>query len=164
SRRLSRAGTAIAASGLGAILFGITFLIPPEQAILAVATLVLAALVVSCSNSCGYSAAMDLGGRNLATVFGAMNICGNFAAGLCSFRRGGPRGGGWVGGAGVVPPGGRGSRRGLVVVPPPRPRPEPRPRPTRPRRAAGAVPPPRPGLSNEECPAPPGPRVHDRRY
>src|SRR5262245_56126933 len=35
SRRLSRAGTAIAASGLGAILFGITFLIPPEQAILA---------------------------------------------------------------------------------------------------------------------------------
>ena len=27
---------------------------------------------------------MDLGGRNLATVFGAMNMCGNFGAALFS--------------------------------------------------------------------------------
>jgi ACS family glucarate transporter-like MFS transporter len=80
SRRLSRAGTAIGASTLGAVLFGLTYLVPEGQVVLGVTALVLAATVVSCSNSCGYSAAMDLGGRNLATVFGAMNMCGNFGA------------------------------------------------------------------------------------
>jgi len=84
SRRLSRAGTAIAACAIGALLFGLTYLIPRDQTVLAVAVLVLAATVVSCSNSCGYSAAMDLGGKNLATVFGAMNMVGNFGAALFS--------------------------------------------------------------------------------
>jgi hypothetical protein len=65
---------------MGALLFGLTYLVPAGQAILGVAVLVLAAFVVSCSNSCGYSAAMDLGGPNLATVFGAMNMFGNFGA------------------------------------------------------------------------------------
>ena len=84
SRRLSRAGTAIGASALGALLFGVVFLVPAGQVGLGVTLLVLAAAVVSCSNCCGYSAAMDLGGRNLATVFGAMNMCGNFGAALFS--------------------------------------------------------------------------------
>jgi sugar phosphate permease len=84
SRRLSRAGTAITASGLGIVCFVTTFLIPRDQPAVAVTMLVLAATVVSCSNSCGYSAAMDLGGRNLATVFGAMNMFGNFGAALFS--------------------------------------------------------------------------------
>jgi ACS family glucarate transporter-like MFS transporter len=84
SRRLSRAGTAIGASALGVLLFGLTYLIPRDQAALAITVLVLAATIVSCSNSCGYSAAMDLGGKNLATVFGAMNMFGNFGAALFS--------------------------------------------------------------------------------
>ncbi|HKA06791.1 MAG TPA: MFS transporter [Gemmataceae bacterium] len=84
SRRLSRAGTAVGACGVGVLLFGLTYLIPRDQAALAITALVLAATVVSCSNSCGYSAAMDLGGKNLATVFGAMNMFGNFGAALFS--------------------------------------------------------------------------------
>ncbi|MBO0700456.1 MAG: MFS transporter [Zavarzinella sp.] len=84
SRRMSRSGTAIASCGVGAILFGLTFLVPVTHVILGVMVLSLAAIVVSCGNSCGYSAAMDLGGRNLATVFGAMNMCGNFGAALFS--------------------------------------------------------------------------------
>jgi hypothetical protein len=45
---------------------------------------VLAATLSGGGNSCSYSTAMDLGGRNLATVFGAMNMCGNFGAALLS--------------------------------------------------------------------------------
>src|SRR5262249_31921153 len=84
SRRLSRAGTAIGASALGILFFGLAYLVPHDQKHLAVILLFSAATVVSCSNSCGYSAAMDLGGRNLATVFGAMNMFGNFGAAIFS--------------------------------------------------------------------------------
>lgn len=84
SRRLSRAGTTVTATAIGVVLFGLTYLVPPGQVTLAVLILVLAATVVSCGNSCGYSAAMDLGGRNLAAVFGAMNMFGNFGAALFS--------------------------------------------------------------------------------
>ena len=50
----------------------------------ALAVLVLAGFLAAGGNSCAYSVAMDLGGRNLATVFGAMNMCGNFGAALFS--------------------------------------------------------------------------------
>ena len=53
-----------------------------------------------CGNSCGYSAAMDLGGRNLATVFGAMNMFGNFGAAL--FSQAFPNGSTWFGWPAVV--------------------------------------------------------------
>jgi sugar phosphate permease len=84
SRRLSRAGTAIGASVLGILFFVLAYFVPHDQEYLAVILLFSAATVVSCSNSCGYSAAMDLGGRNLATVFGAMNMFGNFGAAIFS--------------------------------------------------------------------------------
>jgi sugar phosphate permease len=84
SRRASRSGVAIAATSLGVVCFVTTYMIPDGQLALAIAILTLAAVVVSFGNSCGYSAAMDLGGRNLATVFGAMNMFGNFGAALLS--------------------------------------------------------------------------------
>jgi MFS transporter, ACS family, D-galactonate transporter len=84
SRRASRCGVAITATLLGVVCFGLTYLVPAGQVELAVLMLTVAAVVVSCGNSCGYSAAMDLGGRNLATVFAAMNMFGNFGAALLS--------------------------------------------------------------------------------
>jgi sugar phosphate permease len=84
SRRASRSGVAIAATLLGVVCFGVTYLVPTGELELTVLMLMIAAVVVSCGNSCGYSAAMDLGGRNLATVFGAMNMFGNFGAALLS--------------------------------------------------------------------------------
>jgi len=84
SRRASRSGVAISATLLGVVCFGLTYLVPTGQVGLAVLMLTIAAVIVSCGNSCGYSAAMDLGGRNLATVFGAMNMFGNFGAALFS--------------------------------------------------------------------------------
>ncbi|HEX3150828.1 MAG TPA: MFS transporter [Gemmataceae bacterium] len=84
SLRASRSGVAITATTLGVIIFTLTYAIPNNQVALTVAALTAAAIVVSCGNSCGYSAAMDLGGRNLATVFAAMNMFGNFGAALFS--------------------------------------------------------------------------------
>jgi ACS family glucarate transporter-like MFS transporter len=84
SRRISRAGTAIGATFIGVVFFCLTFFVPPNQVVLAVIALILAATIVSGGNSCAYTTAMDLGGRNLATVFGAMNMCGNFGAAIFS--------------------------------------------------------------------------------
>jgi MFS transporter, ACS family, D-galactonate transporter len=84
SRRASRSGVAAVATLLGVACFVAAYLVPPGELAVAVAVLTLAAVVVSCGNSCGYSAAMDLGGRNLAAVFGAMNMFGNFGAALLS--------------------------------------------------------------------------------
>jgi ACS family glucarate transporter-like MFS transporter len=84
SRRLSRPGTAIVATTLASVLFGLSYLLPSDQAALAIVLLVLAGTTAGGGNSCSYSTAMDLGGRNLATVFGAMNMCGNFGAALMS--------------------------------------------------------------------------------
>jgi MFS family permease len=84
SRRASRCGTAITATLLGVVCFGLTYLVTPGEAAYAVWMLTAAAVVVSCGNACGYSTAMDVGGRNLATVFGAMNMFGNFGAALFS--------------------------------------------------------------------------------
>ena len=84
SRRASRSGVALASTFLGVVCFGLAYLVPGGHLVVAVAVLTVAAVVVSCGNSCGYSAAMDLGGRNLAAVFGAMNMFGNFGAALFS--------------------------------------------------------------------------------
>lgn len=84
SRRASRGGVAVVATLSGAITFGFLYLAGPGNEGSMVAGLTFAAVLVSSANSCGYSVAMDLGGRNLATVFGAMNMFGNFGAALFS--------------------------------------------------------------------------------
>jgi ACS family glucarate transporter-like MFS transporter len=82
SRRISRCGTAIGATMLGVVWFASVPLIGQVGVWPAVAALTLAAFFVSGGNSSSYSTAMDLGGRQLAAVFGAMNMCGNFGAAL----------------------------------------------------------------------------------
>lgn len=80
SRRASRCGTAIGSTLIAVVLFGLVFLVPTDFAGVGIALLSLAAMASGGGNSCSYSTAMDLGGRNLATIFGAMNMCGNFGS------------------------------------------------------------------------------------
>lgn len=84
SRRVSRCGTAIGATLLGVIAFSATYFVSDLGVWVGLSMLFVAAFIVSGGNSCAYSTAMDLGGRNLATVFGAMNMFGNFGAALFS--------------------------------------------------------------------------------
>ena len=82
SRRASRGGVSAGGAVVGVGFFGLAFLVPAGQHVLAVGLLAVASVAAAFGNSCGYSVAMDLGGRNLATVFGAMNMFGNFGAAL----------------------------------------------------------------------------------
>ena len=84
SRRASRGGVSATGALVGVLIFGLAYLVPAGQATLAITVLTIASVAASFGNSCGYSVAMDLGGRNLATVFGAMNMFGNFGAALFS--------------------------------------------------------------------------------
>jgi sugar phosphate permease len=80
SRRLSRQGIAVAGmTACAALIVGAYF----------VADTTLAVLVISAGAFCGafggvsgYTVAMDLGGRRVATVFSTMNMCGNLGAAL----------------------------------------------------------------------------------
>lgn len=82
SRRVSRGGVSAGGAVVGVGCFGAAFLVPAGEYGLAVGLLAVASVAAAFGNSCGYSVAMDLGGRNLATVFGAMNMFGNFGAAL----------------------------------------------------------------------------------
>ena len=84
SKRISRCGTAIGSTFLGVICFLLTFLLHNFGTSVAVVFLVAGAMLAAGGNSSAYSVAMDLGGRNLAAVFGAMNMFGNFGAALFS--------------------------------------------------------------------------------
>jgi sugar phosphate permease len=84
SRRASRCGTAIGSTLCAVLFFGLVFLVPSGFVGIAIVLLVVAATTAGGGNSCAYSIAMDLGGRNLATIFGAMNMCGNFGAAIMS--------------------------------------------------------------------------------
>ena len=82
SRRASRCGVAIATSSIGVVVFTLAYFVPAGEVTLSIAIITLAATIVSGSNPCGYSAVMDLGGKNVAAMFGAMNMFGNFGAAL----------------------------------------------------------------------------------
>ena len=84
SRRASRGGVSAGGAVVGVGCFGVAFLVPAGQHALAIGVLTVASVAAAFGNSCGYSVAMDLGGRNLAAVFGAMNMFGNFGAALFS--------------------------------------------------------------------------------
>ena len=84
SKRLSRSGVAIGTTLVGVACFGLAYIVPPGQLGLAMTFLIAGALFTSGGNPSSYSVAMDLGGRNLAAVFGAMNMAGNFGAALFS--------------------------------------------------------------------------------
>lgn len=80
SRRLSRQGIAVAGMTACAALIVCAYFVADRN---------LAVLVISAGAFCGtfggvsgYTVAMDLGGRRVATVFSVMNMCGNFGATL----------------------------------------------------------------------------------
>jgi ACS family glucarate transporter-like MFS transporter len=79
SRRAGRQGVAIA-SLLGCFAcYAAAFLTADVYA--AVALVSAGAFIAMFSAPCAYALSMDMGGRNLAVVFGAMNMVGNFGSG-----------------------------------------------------------------------------------
>jgi MFS family permease len=81
SKRWSRNGVAIgsAAIGVGLFLLAWGLKLGIEASIV---LLFLAAIFTAMANPCSYSVSIDIGGKYLVVVFGAMNMIGNFGAGL----------------------------------------------------------------------------------
>jgi MFS family permease len=78
SRRAGRKGVAIA-SLLGCLVcYAAAYRTPNVYAATALASAGM--FVAMCAAPCAYALTMDMGGRNLALVFGAMNMAGNFGA------------------------------------------------------------------------------------
>ena len=77
-RRLARNGVAIASLGIGMICFLPMFLV--HSAGLQVLFITLGTFVSTCAAPCAYALTMDVGGKDLPIVFGAMNMMGNFGA------------------------------------------------------------------------------------
>lgn len=80
SRRLSRQGIAVAGMTACAALIVCAFYV--ENTTLAVTIISAGAFCGTFGGVSGYTVAMDLGGRRVATVFSVMNMCGNFGATL----------------------------------------------------------------------------------
>ena len=79
SKRWSRQGVTIGTSAIGVVLFLAVYVIP-LGVYPAVALLFFAALFSSGGDSCSYAVSIDIGGRYMAVVFGAMNMMGNLGA------------------------------------------------------------------------------------
>lgn len=80
SRRLSRQGIAVAGMTACAALIVCAYFV--ANTTLAVAVISAGAFCGTFGGVSGYTVAMDLGGRRVATVFSVMNMCGNFGAAL----------------------------------------------------------------------------------
>jgi len=79
SKRRSRNGVAISTALIGVCFFVISYFTNAGPYV-AIALLFLAATFASGANSCSYSVTIDIGGRFMAVVFGAMNMMGNIGA------------------------------------------------------------------------------------
>ncbi len=80
SLRLSRAGVSMSTAFVGVLVFTLVYFVPAGEVALAITLIATASFFTSGGNPSAYSAAMDLGGKNLAAVFGAMNMWGNLGA------------------------------------------------------------------------------------
>jgi sugar phosphate permease len=80
SRRLSRQGIAVAGMAACAVLIVCAYFVADRT--LAVAVISAGVFCGTFGGVSGYTVAMDLGGRRVATVFSVMNMCGNFGATL----------------------------------------------------------------------------------
>ena len=80
SRRLSRQGIAVAGMTACAALIVCAYFV--ANTTLAVAVISAGAFCGTFGGVSGYTVAMDLGGRRVATVFSVMTMCGNFGATL----------------------------------------------------------------------------------
>ena len=80
SLRLARAGLATGALVVcAALIFGSYFVQAPGTATIVISA---GAFFAAFAGPCSYAASIDIGGRRVATIFGAMNMVGNFGAGL----------------------------------------------------------------------------------
>jgi MFS family permease len=78
SRRAGRQGVAIGSLLVCCACYAIAYLIPNVYG--AVVMMSIGAFVAMFSAPCAYALSMDMSGRNLGVVFGAMNMVGNFGA------------------------------------------------------------------------------------
>lgn len=79
SKRWSRNGVAVGTASVGVCFFLSAYFVQ-QGPYVAIALLFLAAAFSSGANACAYSVTMDIGGRYMAVVFGAMNMAGNLGA------------------------------------------------------------------------------------
>ncbi|MCX7701551.1 MAG: MFS transporter, partial [Gemmataceae bacterium] len=75
---LARNGVAVFSLGSGSVCFLALFLV--DEALPQVFCLTIGYFLVTFASPCAYALTMDLGGKNLPLVFGAMNMVGNFGA------------------------------------------------------------------------------------
>ena len=80
SKRQSRRGVSVVSLALAVTCFCGTYAIDDPN--LAVAAVTVAAFLASISSPCAYSVTIDIGGKQLAPIFGAMNMSGNFGSAL----------------------------------------------------------------------------------
>jgi len=80
NRRLSRQGIAVIGMSLSAVLILGSYFAAATS--LSIALISLAAFCATFGGVSGYTVAIEFGGRHVATVFSAMNMCGNFGAAL----------------------------------------------------------------------------------
>jgi ACS family glucarate transporter-like MFS transporter len=78
SRRAGRQGVAIGSLLVATLLYVLAY--PIADARLAILVLSAGYLIGSFSAPCAYALTMDMGGRQLGVVFGAMNMAGNFGS------------------------------------------------------------------------------------
>jgi MFS family permease len=80
NRRLSRQGLAVAGLSLCSVLVLVSAGITGRE--VATGFLTLGALAAAFGGVSGYAVAIEFGGKRVATVFSAMNMCGNVGAAL----------------------------------------------------------------------------------
>jgi MFS family permease len=78
SRRLARNGISLVSLAVSTIIYLAAWFVPDPT--LAVAVLSAGFFLFSFSSPCSYALCIDIGGKNLAVVFGMMNMIGNLGA------------------------------------------------------------------------------------
>jgi MFS family permease len=78
NRRLARQGIAVVGTGICALLVGVSYFVTDSQA--AVAIICLGMFCATFGGVSAFTMAIELGGRQVTTVFGTMNMCGNLGA------------------------------------------------------------------------------------
>lgn len=80
SKRWSRNGVSICTAAIGIAVFIAAYFARDAGPYVCVGLLFVAAFFTACGNPCSYSVSIDIGGRYMAVVFGAMNMIGNFGS------------------------------------------------------------------------------------
>jgi len=78
SRRAARNGVAVVSLGLTVLIYLPVFALPGAYA--QIVFFAAASFIAAFAAPCAYALTMDVGGKNLPVVFGAMNMFGNFGA------------------------------------------------------------------------------------